>query len=221
MDDWLVPDARLARLPDEVTIRRIDARGGITAPGNSSSLILTDARVVELSRERLLGVIPSAHSLRTARIEDIESAGKEARRMNGAVLLFGVLVLLAGLSALSREEARSGGTVGAVLGAIVVLAWVLIQRQYLAFGIASGERLSLRVYASTTGTDFAMDFLNTFQLLKAGHAVAGMPESFASEPASPAPSRPVRPPSPSPFGKRPAAPAETAAAPETPSAGGE
>jgi len=220
VDDWLVPDARLARLPDEKTIRRISARGGISAPGNSSSLILTDARVVELSRERLLGIIPSARSLRTARIEDVESAGKEGRRMNGMVLLAGVLILLAGLSGLSREETRTGGTLGAIIGIVVVLAWVLIQRQYLAFGVASGERLALRVYASSTGTDFAMDFLNAFQLLKAGHAVAGMQESFASAPTSSGPSRPVRPPSPSPFGKRPAVPGE-ASAPETPPAGGE
>jgi len=221
VDDWLDPDARLARLPDEMTIRRISARGGITAPGNRSSLILTDARVVELSRERLLGIIPSARSLRTARIEDVESAGKEGRRMNGMVLLAGVLILLAGLSGLSREETRTGGTLGAIIGVVVVLAWLLIQRQCLAFGIASGERLSLRVYTSSTGTDFAMDFLNTFQLLKAGHAAPGMQESYVAAPRSPGPARPVRPPSPSPFGKRTTAPGEASAPPAPPPAGGE
>jgi hypothetical protein len=125
---------------------------------------------------RVLLVIPSGRKVRSAYLEDVDTAGVQTKRLSQWVLIVGVLLMLGGFLSLiasgqdendfsSDSETEDAGPVFLVVGGIAAALWIFVKREQVVFSVAGTDHFEFDVFKGG-GVDRAAQFLNAYYGLR-------------------------------------------------------
>lgn len=176
-DGSIVRGTGLRPLPNERIVRSMK-RGGFESnlQGEGLDLFLTDRRLIQKGTDRVLLIFKSGRKVRSAYLEDIDSAGVRTKRLSQWLLAVGVLFLLFGMIGLvaegqdddySDENTASDYSGGLLLaGGAAVALWIFIKREQVVFSVAGTDQFEYDVLKGPSGTDRAGEFLSEFFSLR-------------------------------------------------------
>jgi hypothetical protein len=165
--DVIVAGTGLKRLGGEAVLASI-RRDRLTGHLEDLGLHLTNRRLIQFGRDRILWVFPSGRSVRSALIEDVDSAGVRTKRLPTWVLVLGLLLVIGGIAALASGSGGAGA-VGLIVGIALTILWLFIQTEALVFSVHGTDLLAVTLLRKTSGQlpDDASVLLANYYDLKA------------------------------------------------------
>lgn len=176
-DGAIVPGSGILPLPGEVVLRTV-LQGAVeqAEQGEIHGLHLTNRRILMFSRDRIFFLFPSGREVRTAMIEDVDSAGVRTKRLPGWVLALAVFLIVAGLVTMANSDNSESdfgddssnnntavGIVVILLGGLVLAVWILLKREAVVFSVSGEDLLEMQLWRFGGGRrDDAAAFIDEF-----------------------------------------------------------
>ena len=150
-DDSIVSGTGLKTLDGEKLLASV-RRDPLTAnvQREDLGLHLTNRRVVQFGRDRILGIFPSGRIVRSALIEDVDSVGVRTKRLPSWLIVIGLLLILVGVGFLigngdssNGSDYTTQGTICLIVGIVLAAMWLLVQREVLVFSVSGIDHLDV------------------------------------------------------------------------------